>query len=158
MCSICLAGGETEGEALGHTWVEATCTEPQTCSVCGETEGEALGHTFTEANYQQPATCTVCGGTEGKPIQPNFEKNGFSYVPAELGVAYPYETQCYVNPNYTTVGSVTFSDYKVFTSDDTHEALDGYEWRAVTITFTFDDDNVWKYGYTWSFYSYDYLG
>ena len=34
-----------------HTWVEATCTEPKTCSECGETEGEALGHQFSEATY-----------------------------------------------------------------------------------------------------------
>lgn len=25
-----------------HTWADATCTEPKTCSVCGETEGEVL--------------------------------------------------------------------------------------------------------------------
>ena len=91
-----------------------------------------------------------------EPIQPDFEKYGLSYVEAELGVAYPYETQCTDNPDYTTVGSVTFSDYEVFASDDTHEALDGYEWKAVTITFVFDDDNAWEYGYTWSFYGYDY--
>ena len=29
-----------------HTWVDATCTAPKTCSGCGETEGEALGHTY----------------------------------------------------------------------------------------------------------------
>ena len=27
---------------LGHDWVDATCTEPKTCSRCGETEGETL--------------------------------------------------------------------------------------------------------------------
>ena len=57
-CSGC---GETEGEPLGHTWVEATCTEPKTCSVCGETEGEALGHTWDMATCLHPTTCTVCG-------------------------------------------------------------------------------------------------
>ncbi|MGN0611570.1 MAG: hypothetical protein ACI4JI_07270 [Ruminiclostridium sp.] len=28
-----------------HTFADATCTEPKTCTECGETEGEALGHT-----------------------------------------------------------------------------------------------------------------
>ncbi len=34
--------------ALGHTWTDATCTAPKTCSVCGATEGTALGHDHTE--------------------------------------------------------------------------------------------------------------
>ena len=29
-----------------HTWSEATCTEPKTCSECGETEGEPLQADF----------------------------------------------------------------------------------------------------------------
>lgn len=140
-CSVC---GETEGEPLEHTWVEATCTEPRHCSVCGETEGEPLGHTLTEANYQQPATCEVCGETEGEPLQADFEKYGLE-CNAELDTTYPYITTCY-DPGYTTVGTVTFTDYEVFSSDDTHPALDGYEWRAVTMTFVFDDENANEHG------------
>jgi hypothetical protein len=33
---------ETEGEALGHDWVDATEEAPKTCESCGETEGEPL--------------------------------------------------------------------------------------------------------------------
>lgn len=33
-----------------HSYVDATCTEPKTCTVCGETAGSALGHTW-EAVY-----------------------------------------------------------------------------------------------------------
>ena len=29
-----------------HQWKDATCTAPKTCTVCGETEGEALGHSY----------------------------------------------------------------------------------------------------------------
>ena len=29
-----------------HTWVDATCTAPKTCSVCNITEGKALGHEY----------------------------------------------------------------------------------------------------------------
>jgi hypothetical protein len=57
----CTECGETEGEPLGHTLTEATCTEPKTCSVCGESEGEPLGHTWDMANCLHPTTCTVCG-------------------------------------------------------------------------------------------------
>lgn len=151
-CSVC---GETEGEPLEHTWVEATCTEPRHCSVCGETEGEALGHTWIEANYQQPATCEVCGETEGEPLQADFEKYGLE-CNAELDKSYPYVTICSKAPEYTTMGNVTFSDYEVFSSDDTHLAIDGYEWRAVTMTFMFNDGNAHEYGSTYAWIVTDY--
>lgn len=38
-----------------HTFADASCTEPKTCTVCGETEGEALGHTC------EIGTCKQCG-------------------------------------------------------------------------------------------------
>ncbi len=50
-----------------HTWQEATCTQPETCSECGETQGEPLGHTWIEATCETPKTCEVCGATEGEP-------------------------------------------------------------------------------------------
>ena len=47
-----------------HTWVDATCESPKTCSECGEIEGEALGHAEeTVAGYA--ATCTETGLTDG---------------------------------------------------------------------------------------------
>ena len=64
-CSEC---GETESTALGHSWTEATCTAPKTCSECGETEGTALGHTWTEATCTAPKTCSECGETEGTAL------------------------------------------------------------------------------------------
>ena len=51
-----------------HTWEEATCTTPKTCSTCGETEGEPLGHTWVEATCTEPKTCSICGVTEGEPL------------------------------------------------------------------------------------------
>ena len=50
-----------------HEWIEATCTEPQTCKACGKTEGYyGLGHDYSEKD----GTCTRCGyGT--KFIVPN---------------------------------------------------------------------------------------
>ena len=61
-CTVC---GITTGSAKGHTWKEATCTEPATCTVCGITTGSAKGHTWKEATCTEPATCTVCGITTG---------------------------------------------------------------------------------------------
>lgn len=65
-CSEC---GETEGEALGHKWIEATCAAPKTCSVCGATDGEALSHTWTPATCTTPMTCSVCGVTSGTALE-----------------------------------------------------------------------------------------
>lgn len=44
-----------------HEWVEATCTEPKTCSKCGETEGEALGHSWGDWEIEMEATVTESG-------------------------------------------------------------------------------------------------
>ena len=51
--------------AAGHTWTEATCTEPRTCKVCGATEGSPKGHDWKEATCTEPKTCGNCGATEG---------------------------------------------------------------------------------------------
>ena len=68
-CSEC---SETEGEALGHTWKDATCTAPKTCSVCNETDGEALEHTWNEATCSTPKTCSVCNETVGEALEHNY--------------------------------------------------------------------------------------
>jgi hypothetical protein len=70
-CSLC---GKTEGEALGHDWKDATCTEPKTCSRCGKTEGEALGHDWKDATCTEPKTCSRCGNTEGEALGHDIEK------------------------------------------------------------------------------------
>ena len=48
-----------------HTWNDATCTAPKTCSVCKITEGSALGHKYetawskdTDKHWHK---CSVCG-------------------------------------------------------------------------------------------------
>lgn len=64
-CTECEA---TEGEALEHIWVEATCAAPKTCTECGATEGGALEHTWEEATYVLPKICSVCNTTEGTSI------------------------------------------------------------------------------------------
>lgn len=39
---------------ISHSFAPATCTEPETCTKCGETQGEALGHSWTEATCTTP--------------------------------------------------------------------------------------------------------
>ena len=58
-----------QDDVTDHTWVEADCDTPKTCSVCGETEGEALGHTHQSYSYdddQHWSICGVCGETFDK--------------------------------------------------------------------------------------------
>ena len=71
-CSVC---GETRGEALGHRWKSGGCTEPEICVRCGETNGEAPGHDWQPATCTAPETCAVCGETRG-------ETAGHSWQPA----------------------------------------------------------------------------
>ena len=47
-------------EAHVHSWSNATCTEAQKCE-CGETQGEALGHSYSAA--VTAPTCTAAGYT-----------------------------------------------------------------------------------------------
>lgn len=160
-CSEC---GETEGEALGHTWAEATCEAPKTCSICGTTEGEALSHTLTDANYQEAAVCTVCGETVGEPLEADFEKNGLEYL-TEWDIAYPYTAICAKNDTLTATGSITFSDYQIYSEEEAYKAYysefneemaEGFELCSFMVTVVFDDDNARDYGvskgYGWTDY------
>ena len=54
-----------------HTWSDATCTEAQKCE-CGATQGEALGHTWVDATYSAPKTCSACGATDGAALEVKF--------------------------------------------------------------------------------------
>ena len=70
VCSDC---GETlnEGASIpskGHSWTDADCDSPKTCSACGKTEGAALGHSWLAATTEAPKTCDRCGKTEGDKL------------------------------------------------------------------------------------------
>lgn len=48
-----------------HTWKNATCLSPKTCTQCGATEGTISNHSWADATCVSPRTCTVCNKTEG---------------------------------------------------------------------------------------------
>ena len=65
-----------------HTFSEATCTEPKTCTECGEIEGEALGHTV------EVGTCANCNETMNQELMEEIKEyceaiNGAEVVLAE---------------------------------------------------------------------------
>ena len=142
-------------DAKEHVWAEATCFTPKTCSECGETEGDRLPHEFTEATYQSPATCKVCGTTDGEMLQGDFDKHGL-ICSAELDKEYPYTTLTYRNKDISVNGTVLFSNYRIFESDEEHEGVEGYEWKSVDVTFTYAEDNAWDYGTTSSPFTTDF--
>ena len=62
-CNLC---GETRDSM--HSWKDADCVTPKTCTVCQKTDGEALGHEWTTPDVDQcevQSTCSRCGATEG---------------------------------------------------------------------------------------------
>ena len=70
-----------------HEWSEATCTEPQVCSLCEETQGEPLGHAWVDATCEDPKMCSVCSATEGDAlghVPENWKTTGVNYVTATV--------------------------------------------------------------------------
>lgn len=59
---------------------------------------------------------------------------------------FPYVTTCYYNKSKQTVGRLFLSNYRIFPSDETHQALEGYEWRTLDMEIEFSDSNCKKYG------------
>ena len=60
-CTRCKDSYTETVKPTGHSWVEATCTAPKTCSGCGQTEGNALDHSWTASNGA--FKCTRCSKT-----------------------------------------------------------------------------------------------
>lgn len=91
----CTECGKTEGELGPHVWVEATCEQAKHCELCGETEGQPLTHNWTEATYDAPRTCSLCGKTEGEPLPKPYylEKNLTleSQLPREFDLPFAVE-------------------------------------------------------------------
>ena len=44
-----------------HEWQDATCTEPQICSICERTQGEPLGHEVAKWTITKEPTCAATG-------------------------------------------------------------------------------------------------
>ncbi len=62
------SGSDSSSTTCSHSWIEATCTTPKTCTKCGATIGSALGHTWKNATCTDPKTCTRCGTTSGSSL------------------------------------------------------------------------------------------
>ena len=116
----CTECGETEGEPLGHTWTEASCTAPKTCSVCGETEGAPLGHKPTEANYQEGSVCSVCGEQLSQPLEAAFVTYDLEQYVHPLGTD---EVFRYQTCGYTTGTRTRLPEYDAVANVETYELV-----------------------------------
>ena len=56
-----------------HTWLEATCSAPKTCSVCKAVEGEPLAHQGGTATCVNRAVCSICNAEYGTLASHDFE-------------------------------------------------------------------------------------
>lgn len=166
MLALCACG------ACKHEWTDATCTAPKTCAKCGETEGEPLGHDAGEASYWSAAVCIRCGEEVGGKLEPEFEKLGFDWVavtdmdapgifPAKYGNSFYFAGEFYVSccnqkPEVSTYGAIALNDYRVFGSDETHAAKEGYEWRIAEFDIAFYDEMANRFGWSFRCLSTDY--
>ena len=77
VCTVCGAVTEkSQPEAKkAHTWKNADCENPKTCSVCGTTEGISLGHNYVGG------VCTQCGDPEPKASTTSDNSGGSEEPP-----------------------------------------------------------------------------
>lgn len=139
----CTECGNTEGEALGHSWIDATCAAPKTCTICAKTEGEALPHTLTQANFQAAATCSVCGAAVGEPLTPYFTEHGIPLQRHDEGQICIFPAG---NTELDVNAWVILTDYNTFDSDDTHPSKEEYEYRTATMKIYYSGENFDNYG------------
>lgn len=123
----------------GHTWVDATCTEPKTCSVCGTTEGEALGHEWKNATLEAPKTCTRCGKTEGDVVICKvLEDDQFGETDWEGKYSSKYSVLCYKFAGDEC--ELTFFDYNYNPLNDIKLNLQ-HGWCFLCL-FNFEEDEM----------------
>lgn len=126
-CKLC---GQTEGSTKEHSYSSSTCTLPATCSVCGVTNGTAAGHRWNDATYDAPKTCAICGATEGSPLVKLNIKMSREYLTVGA-IAYVsidnYDPE-YFNTSCSEEGIITIDEW------GTIKAL---KEGNVTITFTY---------------------
>lgn len=96
----CTKCGVAEGNAAGHSYKDATCTAPQTCAKCGTTEGRAVGHNWKNATCTTAKVCSICNTTEGNTTEHQYD-NGECSVCGKEDIVNPQE---YFKPvNYISI-------------------------------------------------------
>ena len=123
LCKYC--GAEKEGSALAdHTWGEATCTAPKSCSVCNKTEGETAAHV-----YGEDGKC-VCGITNGQSIAvtniASYAANN-SWENSKLYAEITMNSDIKVTSSGTASGNYGLNTGKFYENDEGKKGLNN--WR-----------------------------
>ena len=129
---------------------------------------EAYGLEGDYANFTDLFMEEVVGDTDLFMIDGEFveatEENAIRKYSEELGVTGDFEnlTDMHMaaleNDGFDWDAQITaqaaVTDYRVFDSDETHEAKDGYEWKTVEIQIEYDGlgDGGWRVVYGWDDY------
>ncbi len=142
-CAVC---GATEGDYADHVWIAASCLRPKHCEICGVTEGTTLNHTWVAASYDSSRYCSVCGVVQGDELTPAFEKRNYEFT-LQKGTSWEYSTIANADDKAVSA-TATITDYRKYKSDSAHAALDGYEWREVTVEFKSATGIKVMFGYT----------
>ena len=141
-------------EATGHSWVDATCTEPVTCLSCGLTDGDPLGHDY-EITYREP-TCTeeggtyhICGNCGDSFVEDAVPATGHDWQEASCaapetcrncdetrGDPLPHDYEDSVTPPTCTEDGYTLHTCRVcgYSSTDNYVEATGHSWVAATCT------------------------
>ncbi len=113
-----------------HTFADATCEKPKTCTKCGATEGKALGHNYKDTVVEE-ATCTAAGKTVSKCERCGKTKEATT-IPA-LGHDYKTTT---VSATCTTAGKKVEKCSRCGDTKETAIAALGHNYKTTTTTAT----------------------
>lgn len=85
--------GEIKGNALGHSYSDATCTSAKICTYCGISEGIALGHILVDG------VCSRCGFTDTQNVETQIDNteisdNDMVWIPTKGGKKYHKNSDC----------------------------------------------------------------
>lgn len=92
--ATCTDCGATEGEALGHYYLPATCLSPSKCFRCGDEVGEVGSHDYIEATCTTPKTCRYCNEVVGTANGHNYERKTKKATCKEAGAIYDECSVC----------------------------------------------------------------
>jgi len=79
-----------------HTFADATCVNPETCTACGYERGFVAGHKYAFSDYALPngsgdgsisAVCTVCGDTFTKTLGSNEAYTRWDFLETDTTIS-----------------------------------------------------------------------